>query len=146
MKMKCTRSSFRNVKSLELRCSLDDYKQVVGILEIFPQLERLVIQKMKKDTLKDDTESLKFAAILPHDQYFLLRLRTIEVTWSEGYGIFPLIEILLKYASKLEKIVFQLYTIKSPAPSNSLSLVSQKLKGMQRSSTNCTINLTQLSL
>ena len=145
MKMKCTRSSFRNVKSLELRCSLDDYKQVVGILEIFPQLERLVIQKMKKDTLKDDTESLKFAAILPHDQSFLLRLRTIEVTWSEGYGIFPLIEILLKYASKLEKFVFQIKEIKLPAPSDSLLLVSQKLLRMRRSSSNCTVDLTILS-
>ncbi|KAG6409948.1 hypothetical protein SASPL_127992 [Salvia splendens] len=144
MKMKCTRSAFPNVKSLELRCSLDDYEQVVGILEIFPQLERLVIKNMKKGTLKDDTEPLKFEAILPHES-FLLRLRTIEVTWSEGYGIFPLIEILLKYASKLEKFVFQINEIKSPAPSDSLLLVSQKLLRMRRSSSNCTIDLTILS-
>ncbi|XP_047964685.1 putative F-box protein At1g49610 [Salvia hispanica] len=145
LKMNFRHSAFPNVKSLELRCCLDDCKQAVGVLAMFPQLETLVIRGKKEDGLQDDTEPLKFEANIPES--FLLRLRTIEVTWSDqGYDIFPLIEILLKYASKLEKIVFQLYTIKSPAPSNSLSLVSQKLKGMQRSSTNCTINLTQLSL
>ncbi|XP_041997573.1 uncharacterized protein LOC121747570 isoform X2 [Salvia splendens] len=47
MKMKCTRSAFPNVKSLELKCC---YKQVVVTLEIFPQLERLVIENTSKMT------------------------------------------------------------------------------------------------
>ncbi|XP_047967353.1 F-box protein At5g03100-like isoform X5 [Salvia hispanica] len=144
LKMNCVHSAFLNVKSLELRCCFDDYKQVVGVLAMFPRLEKLIIRDKKEEGLQDDTEPLKFEANIPES--FLLQLRTIEVTWSERYDIFPLIEILLKYASKLEKIVFQLYEIKSPAPSNSLSLVSQKLKGMQRSSTNCTINITQLRI
>ncbi|KAL1552972.1 putative F-box protein [Salvia divinorum] len=143
MKTKCAHSAFPNVKSLDLRCCFNNCTQVVGILEIFPQLERLVIRNMIEDARQDDTESLKFEANLPES--FLLRLRTIEVTWSESYGIFPLIEILLKYASKLEKIVFQLNEFKSPAPSNSLLLVSQRLLRMRRSSSNCTIDLTILS-
>ncbi|KAL1552969.1 putative F-box/FBD/LRR-repeat proteinisoform X1 [Salvia divinorum] len=144
MKMKCAYSAFPNVKSLELRCCVDDYKQVLGILEMFPQLERLKISDKKVVGHQGDTESVKFEANPPES--FLLRLRKIEVTWSEGYTIFPLIEILLKYASKLEKIVFQLNEIKSPATSDSLFLVSQKLLEMRRSSTNCTINLTKLRL
>ncbi|KAL1552973.1 putative F-box protein [Salvia divinorum] len=144
MKMDGAHPAFPNVKSLELRCSLDDYKQVVGVLEMFPQLERLVIGHKKGHGRQDDTESLMFEANLPES--FLLRLRTIEVTLSEGYDIFPLIEILFKYASKLEKIVFQLNEIKSPAPPNSLFLVSQKLLRMRRSSSNCLIDLTKIHL
>ncbi|XP_047969327.1 F-box/FBD/LRR-repeat protein At1g13570-like isoform X2 [Salvia hispanica] len=112
-------------------------------LEMFPQLNRLVIEDEKGNSHQDDTESLKFEANLPES--FLLRLRTVEVTWSEGYGVFPLIEILLKYASKLEKIVFQLNEIKSPATSDSLFYVSEKLLRMRRSSSsNCKIVLTKL--
>lgn len=143
MKTKCAHSAFLNVKSLKLRCCLYDYKQVIGALEMFPQLNRLVIEDEKGNSHQDDTESLKFEANLPES--FLLRLRTVEVTWSEGYGVFPLIEILLKYASKLEKIVFQLNEIKSPATSDSLFYVSEKLLRMRRSSSsNCKIVLTKL--
>ncbi|KAL1552971.1 putative F-box protein [Salvia divinorum] len=145
MKMKCSRSAFPNVKYLELRCGLHAYKKVVGVLEMFPRLNRLVIRDRKEDGHQDDPESVKFEASLPHES-FLLRLRTIDVTWSEGPGVFPLIEALLKHASKLEEIVFQLNEIKLPAPSDSLFLVSQKLLGMRRSSTNCTINLTKSRL
>ncbi|KAG6409947.1 hypothetical protein SASPL_127991 [Salvia splendens] len=143
LKMKCANSAFQNVKSLELTCCLYDCKQVVGILEIFPQLERLVIDEIEEAWLLDDTESLKFEENIPES--FLLRLRTTEVSyWYEGYGIFPLTEIMLKYASKLEKFVFYLNETESPAASDSLFLVSQKLLGMWRSSTNCTFNLTKL--
>ncbi|XP_057771499.1 F-box/LRR-repeat protein 25-like [Salvia miltiorrhiza] len=132
-------SSFPNVKSLQLTCCSYDYKHVVGVLEIFPKLERLVLQYQKEDGHQDHIESLN----LPES--FVLQLRTVEVTWAEGDDVFPLIEIILKYASKLEKIVFRLIETKSPSPpSNSLFSLSQKLLGMRRSSTNCTIDLTML--
>ncbi|XP_057773716.1 F-box/LRR-repeat protein At3g26922-like [Salvia miltiorrhiza] len=150
-------SSFPNVKSLELRCCSYDYKRVVGVLELFPKLERLVLQYQKEDGHQDHIESLN----LPES--FVLQLRTVDVTWAEGDDVFPLIEIILKYASKLEKIVFRLIETKSPSPpsdslfvfrlietkspsppSDSLFLLSQKLLGMRRSSANCTIDLTKL--
>ncbi|XP_057771454.1 F-box/LRR-repeat protein At3g03360-like [Salvia miltiorrhiza] len=143
MKMKHMHSSFPNIKSLDLRCCLYDYKQIVGILEIFPQLERLVLKynkvdrrRVTNDQVTSDKESLKFEVNNPES--FLLKLRTVEVTWAEGDGVFSLIEILLKYATKLEKIGFQV-EIKSP---NSLLSVSQKLLRMRGFSINCTIDLT----
>ena len=54
MKMKCAHSAFPNVKSLELRCCLHYYKQVVGVLEMFSQLEILVMKNKKEDGHQDD--------------------------------------------------------------------------------------------
>ncbi|XP_057773715.1 F-box/LRR-repeat protein At3g03360-like [Salvia miltiorrhiza] len=52
-------SSFPNVKSLELRCCSYDYKHVVGVLQIFPKLERLVLKYHKGDGHhQDQRESL----------------------------------------------------------------------------------------
>ncbi|XP_047967350.1 putative F-box protein At1g49610 isoform X2 [Salvia hispanica] len=80
LKMNCVHSAFLNVKSLELRCCFDDYKQVVGVLAMFPRLEKLIIRDKKEEGLQDDTEPLKFEANIPES--FLLQLRTIEVITS----------------------------------------------------------------
>ncbi|XP_057773289.1 putative F-box protein At1g49610 [Salvia miltiorrhiza] len=138
LKRKCMHSSFPNVKSLELSCCFNDYEQIVNHLEIFPQLERLVLEGVRRDDYKDK-ESLKFEANLPNS--FLMQLRTIEVTWFNGYSMFPLIEILLKYASKLERMVFRVEkSIFAPSPLSSLLLASQTLLRMSRSSPNCKID------
>ncbi|KAG6412535.1 hypothetical protein SASPL_125215 [Salvia splendens] len=111
---------------------------------VLPYYADQVFEPIESNSSKRSTCRKRHVIRLLH-QVLLLRLRTIEVTWSEGYSIFPLIEILLKYASKLEKFVFQIKEIKSPAPSDSLLSVSQKLLRMRRSSSNCTVDLTILS-
>ncbi|KAH6808737.1 hypothetical protein C2S51_026520 [Perilla frutescens var. frutescens] len=138
MKKKCWLSPLLSVKYLKLmiNASFDEHRQIVGLLEIFPNLKTLVVQHQNvvianySYQIRRARESLEFETKLPIS--FPLQLRTIEVTWAEGgNSIFPLIEIVLKHASKLEKMVFR---VKGTIPSNSLFLASQKLQRMTRSS------------
>ncbi|XP_057773292.1 uncharacterized protein LOC130992604 isoform X2 [Salvia miltiorrhiza] len=139
LKRKFMHSSYPNVKSLELSCCFKDYEQIVNHLESFPQLERLVLDGVTRIYSKDDQQSLKFEANFPNS--FLMQLRTVEVIWNYGYIMFPLIEILLKYARKLERMVFRVEESEFLPSSNSLLLLaSQKLLRMSRSSPSCKID------
>ncbi|KAH6808738.1 hypothetical protein C2S51_026521 [Perilla frutescens var. frutescens] len=138
MKKKCCLSPLLNVKFLKLmiNASFDEHRQIVGLLEFFPNLKTLVVQHQNvvianySYQVRRARESLEFETNLPIS--FPLQLRTIEVTWAEGgNSIFPFIENVLKHASKLEKMVFR---VKGTIPSNSLYLASQKLQRMTRSS------------
>ncbi|XP_057771500.1 F-box protein At5g03100-like [Salvia miltiorrhiza] len=137
---RCMNSSSPNVKSLQLGFYFEE-SYFAGIIEIFPLLKKLVIKFTKKDRHDDyreylgfDSENyLEFEANLPKP--FLLQLRIVEVTWIEGAVIFPFLEFLLKYASKLERIVFRVKGFTSPShPSKLLLLASQKLLRMPKSS------------
>lgn len=138
MKRRCIGSSFPNVKSLTIQNRFNDYEQFLGLLEIFPQLKRLVLQDNEHYHSQSDAGShLKFKPNNPKSS-FLLQLRTVSITWSEGDTIFPFIEFLLKYASKLEEIVFRVEETSS-STLNPLALASQKLLIMPRFSQNCKI-------
>ncbi|XP_057771471.1 F-box/LRR-repeat protein At3g26922-like isoform X8 [Salvia miltiorrhiza] len=137
---RCMNSSYPNVKSLELRYCFSDYKLLVGLLESFPQLKKLVIvcsggygTHENRESLNFDAKSyLKFEAYPPKS---FLQLRTVVVTWDEDDDVFPFLEYLLKYAINLEKMVVNVKGIMPPQlPSKSLFLASQKLLRMPRSS------------
>ncbi|XP_057771472.1 F-box/LRR-repeat protein At3g26922-like [Salvia miltiorrhiza] len=137
MTKRCMNSSFPNVKSLQLGFCFND-KLLVGLLESFPQLKKLVLKcrvgiHENQESLNFDAKSsLKFEAYPPKS---FLQLRTVEVNWFEDDNIFPFLEFLLKYASNLEKLVFRVEGIMpSQPPSKSLFLASQKLLRMPRSS------------
>ncbi|KAH6769737.1 hypothetical protein C2S52_014540 [Perilla frutescens var. hirtella] len=142
-------SPFPNVKFLTLYAICVEYGQIFGLLEIFPKLKMLVLQDESKarpytypKSLKFDAKSsLKFEANLPKS--FLQQLRAVEITLAESdNSIFPFIEILLKHASNLEKMVICVIRVDRMMPSSdSLILASHKLLGIQRSSPNCRISL-----
>ncbi|XP_057771461.1 F-box/FBD/LRR-repeat protein At5g56420-like [Salvia miltiorrhiza] len=130
-----TYSSYPNVKSLLLRFH---YFKFVSMIEISPPLKKLVIEVRERCMFSDLQNSLgvdreiylELKKNIP--MCFVLQLRTIEVTFFEGLEadiVFPLLEFLLKNASKLEKIVFRV-----KGPLNSLLRASQKLMKMPRSS------------
>lgn len=140
MNKKCLLSPLSKVKFLKFSASFSKHEQIAGLLQIFPKLKRLVIEDKiegdlvyedeNEDDYQDDRDSLEFEANFPNS--FLLHLKTVEVTWVKGdRSIFLFIEILLKYASKLEKMVFRM-------PSSRLFyspfMASQKLLRMPRSS------------
>lgn len=142
--------SFLNVKFLKLHAFCEEYEQIVNLLEIFPKLNMLVLQNENENehlvalhnSLKFDAEScLEFEANIPKS--FLRQLRTFEITWKEDdNSIFPFIEIVLKYASKLEKMVMRVIRAKEIMPSSdSLFLASKKLLGMPRCSPNCRVSV-----
>lgn len=101
-------SSFPNVRFLQIGERLNAYEKLVHLLQIFPQLERLVLRYKGEDEFHEKPEQLnfdvKFESNLPES--FLFQLRAVKVIWLEGDNIFPFIELLLKYATKLEKMVF----------------------------------------
>ncbi|XP_057771484.1 uncharacterized protein LOC130991342 isoform X5 [Salvia miltiorrhiza] len=138
---RCVNSSSPNVKSLQLKFHFIKQRCFVGMIEIFPLLKKLVVKvraddrgHYNRDALNVDPESyLEIEANLPKS--FVLQLRSVEVTWIEGDTIFSLLEFLLKFASKLEKMVFRVKRTLPPAhPSNSLRVASQRLLRMPRSS------------
>lgn len=121
---------FPKVERLKLNTCIEECKQIVQLLEIFPQLKTLVLQHKKAKKHFHCKESFEFEANLPNS--FLQELRIITITCAEVEdSIFPLIEILLKHASKLEKMVFRVK--ETPSPSNSSFL---KMIKMTRSSPN----------
>ncbi|XP_057771466.1 putative F-box protein At1g49610 isoform X3 [Salvia miltiorrhiza] len=138
---RCMNSSFPNVKSLQLGFCFN-YKLLVGLLESFPQLKKLVLNCIVGFWMHENQESLNFDAksSLKFEAYppeSFLQLRTVEVIWDEDEDdeVFPFLEFLLKYASNLEKMVFRVRGIMPPkCPSKSLFRASQKLLRMPRSS------------
>lgn len=138
MKNRSVHTSFPNVKLLKIGCCHEKYARLVGLLQIFLHLKRIVLQDEIEDFYQDDEEPLEFkvSSYLNLPKSFLLQLRTIDVTLDNKGGIFPFIEILLKYASKLENMVFRVGKSK---PSSLLS-AAQKLLRMPRSSCICTID------
>ena len=83
----------------------------------------------------DAKNSLECSTNVPRS-YYLLHLRRVEITWIvHDYSMFPFIKILLKYASKLEKMVFRVFRGSSlSVPPESLFLAAQKLLTMPRTS------------
>ncbi|KAH6756218.1 hypothetical protein C2S52_014545 [Perilla frutescens var. hirtella] len=134
MKKKDLLSPFPNVKFLHLNVCFEEHDKIMDLLQIFPELNRLVLQDEMEagELLNFDAESkVKFETNLPKS--FLLQLRRVEFTWSGGdNSIFPLIEIVLKYASKLEKMVFR---VKKIVPSNLLVLAQKLLRMLKYSPT-----------
>lgn len=123
-----------------LKGSFEEYEEMVHLLEIFPELEMLVLKQEKaiNKQVGNAKASLKFEAKLPDS--FLQRLWSISIDWTEGEGsVFPLIQMLLKHANKLEKMVV---TVKETADSsNSLTLALQKILKMPKSSPTAVIIL-----
>lgn len=140
MKVRCIGSTFPNVKSLEIGRYYDNHGELVGFLDIFPQLKRLVLQDDRTLHYLVDWDELLCKVYFP--KCLLPQLRTIKVTWHDGDIIFSAIEILLKYASKIENMVFRVDR-KGRGGANSLILASNKLLKMPRSSANCTIDILQ---
>ncbi|KAL6568244.1 hypothetical protein OROHE_003928 [Orobanche hederae] len=122
---------FKSVVFLSLDGFFEDHENIVGLLEIFPKLKTLVIlEKYKLLDLKSEKNSKPNPS-----ESFLVELRRVEVTWNMcDFSLFPLIEILLKYASKLEKMLFR---VKRTVPPSELLVTSQtKLLRMPRLSPN----------
>ncbi|KAH6808733.1 hypothetical protein C2S51_026516 [Perilla frutescens var. frutescens] len=140
---------FSNIKFLKLNASRVDYEVLVGGLVMFPELKMLVLQDEMVvhhlnylESVKFDAySSLKFEEYLPTS--FLRQLRTVEITWDkDDDSIFPFLEIVLKYARKLEKMVIRVIREEGMMPpSDSLFMASQKLLGMPRSSPNCRVSV-----
>lgn len=96
-----------NVKILKLKGCLEEYEQILGLLETFPNLTRLILEALLdlQPVRADDAES--FSDLEYRTSSFLSQLRTVKVSWLKGDTTFyPLMELVLKYASKLEKVVF----------------------------------------
>lgn len=143
MKEKHKLSPFPNANYLEHRVSKSQvYEQIVGVLEIFPNLKNLVVETTCKSTPPLWKEGWPMFERNFSDS-FLLQLRTVHVSWTkDDDSIFPLIQILLKHASKLEKLVFRENRSKPPrTPWKSLYMASEKLLKMQRSSPNAELIL-----
>lgn len=130
-----TLSPFPNVKLLKLNSSFEEYEEIVHLLEIFPGLESLVLQQEKANNTEIDNgkaSPLKFEENILCSSC-LQELRKITIPWDTSENtIFPLIGVLLKYASKLEKMVFRIKQSLSSTYS-SLLLVA-KVQSMPRSS------------
>lgn len=125
-------SSFLNAKYLEIKVCSQEYEQIVDILEKFPRLSHLVLDLTLRDE-ESESSCLNFERNPP--EFFLLQLRTVDVTWTMGAkSVFALIQILLRYASKLEKMVLREKRVESHKSWKSLVITAQKLLRMRRSS------------
>ncbi|KAL6568243.1 hypothetical protein OROHE_003927 [Orobanche hederae] len=120
-----------SVVFLSLYGSFEEHIYTVGLLEILPKLKKLVIVDHESKYVDPNRKSFKPNSSKP----FLVELRTVDITWNtRDFSIFPLIEIMLRCASKLEKMVFR---VKRTVPPSELILTSQtKLLRMPRSSPN----------
>lgn len=111
MKNVYTLSPFPNVKLLKMYSSFEEYEEIVHLLEIFPGMETLVLQQEKANNKEIDNgkaSPLKFEENILSSSC-LQELRRIMITCDQSENlIFPLIGLLLKYASKLEKMVFRI--------------------------------------
>lgn len=111
MKNKHLLPTLSNVNCLELKiCCVVEYEEIVDGLEIFPQLRTLAIEtepNLYCPTRAEEAENnLDSETNIPKP--FLLQLRTVDATWTKGdTSLFPLIEYVLKHASRLEKMVFR---------------------------------------
>ncbi|KAH6756224.1 hypothetical protein C2S53_004323 [Perilla frutescens var. hirtella] len=127
LQMKKYREIPYNAKFLKLIYASAPNK-ILGVLEMFPRLTMLVIEcdplKMTLPPSKELDTRKRFGLL----QY----LKTIEITWPMyDPSIYHVVEILLRNARMLEKMVFCPLTISSP---ESMSLVEEKVRSMPRSS------------
>ncbi|KAL6533145.1 hypothetical protein OROMI_027257 [Orobanche minor] len=126
-------SPFLNVNFLKLEYCCEDCNEILHFLGIFPKLERLVLEEKDSSKCK---ELAKLEANRP--DCFLQELKIVVIRWGacgeeEAY-MFPFIEILLKYACKLEKMVFRVKD--TTPPLKDLVWAFKKLLRMPRSSPN----------
>ncbi|XP_057789326.1 F-box/LRR-repeat protein At3g26922-like isoform X1 [Salvia miltiorrhiza] len=122
---------------LRLVVSPKEYKHIVVVLELFPNLRNLYIDTIYKNCVAEHAESLfEFDHNLP--DWFLQLLVRVDVIGDDS--IFPLIQILLKYATNLVVMDFTLEKGKqSGIPCKSLFMVSLKLLEMEISSPNANL-------
>lgn len=124
---------FPHVGYLGLNVCSREYKQIVVILEMFPDMRKLVLDTTYKSVPKHIEGSIKFDTGLSY--LFLRRLERVDVTWNKGDdSIFPLIQFLLKKGRNLEKMVFRERRTGSRTSWKSLFMAVQKLVRMPRSS------------
>lgn len=128
-------SPFPNVKTLKLYGRFEEHEKIVNLLEIFPELKKLVLRNTtaRKVYYRDYARgSSMFETSFPSS--ILQELRSIVITSAEGKdsSVFPLIEILLKYANKLEKMVCRFNETAEPSD----CLLLQQVMRMPRSSPN----------
>ncbi|KAH6816617.1 hypothetical protein C2S51_021437 [Perilla frutescens var. frutescens] len=136
MKDKYSFSPLSNVKLLRCqRGGLTEPNEIVGVLEIFPKLKRLVIDEIRVpypcclwnqdigQPLKSGTDVIKT---------FLMQLRTAEISWSNGPSVLRFVEFFLKHATLVEKIVIQ-KRASMKAESEDMFLTAEKLLELQRS-------------
>ncbi|KAH6811489.1 hypothetical protein C2S51_025251 [Perilla frutescens var. frutescens] len=108
MKEKYLLSPLSSFKFLTINKSVVEYEQIAGLLEIFPELKTIVLQPENhfytRIRANHATSFEQVERNLPKS--FLQQLRRVEVTWvdEDDKSIFPFVEILLKYASKLQKM------------------------------------------
>lgn len=96
-----------NVKILKLKGCLEEYEQILDLLEKFPKVTRLILEAEQdlQPVRGDDAES--FLDLEFQSSSFLAQLRTVKVSWIKGdTSFYPLAELVLKYAWQLEKVVF----------------------------------------
>lgn len=104
MKCKNMLPPFPDVVELCLASCFDEYEHIACLLGVFPKLDRLFLQTEKRCKRKWHG---KYEAHLPNS--FLNELRTIMITWDEGEdSVFPLLEILMKHARGLERMVLRI--------------------------------------
>lgn len=138
-------SRMLDVKLLRFSCGPIDTTDICGLLEIFPKLERLIID-WKLDASK--------AMLLEHQlsQYYfgqpfkfdgedlaskvkplLMQLKTVEISWYfYEASIFQFIEFVLKHATMIEKIVIRKRGNKV-IESEDMFVAAQKVVTLQRS-------------
>lgn len=135
MKGKGKVPSLPNAKFLRLKNWSQECIQVLGAIEICPNLRDLVLETTYHSPgIKDRGSWVKFER-KKFPKLFLHQVRTVDVTWRKGDdSVFPLIQILLKYAKNLEKMVFRMKKTEPYTPWKSKVMISQKLLRMQRSS------------
>lgn len=147
------------MKSLQIGYCLNDYEQLVVLLDSFPQLNTLLLQPRIDDERHDEGGPLEFDLKNTRPKSFLRQLRTVEVTWAAGDNIFPFMEIVLKCAIKLENVIFRVKELAPPSPPSSpsymsspspsspspLVVASRKLLKMPRTSPKCTIDICEQS-
>ncbi|KAI3469407.1 hypothetical protein Pfo_026070 [Paulownia fortunei] len=148
-------SPLLDVKFLKLYPKDSEVEEIVDLLEIVPKLEMLVLEQMHHHWIMSEDRHIGSPVVLEFNaenplksktnfpKSFLLHLRTVEITWSVyDTSIFPFIELLLKHASMLEKMVIRVRRIMSLAP-ESLFLAAQKLMRMPRSSPTAEVILSK---
>lgn len=127
--------SLPNAKFLKLINWTRECIQVLGAIEICPNLRDLVLETEYRSAKIGDGGSWDKFERKKFPKPFLHQLRTVDVTWRKGDdSIFPLIQIFLKYAKNLEKMVFRMKKTEPYTSWKYKVMVSQKLLRMQRSS------------
>ncbi|KAH6816623.1 hypothetical protein C2S51_021443 [Perilla frutescens var. frutescens] len=107
MKGKYSFSPFSNVKLLRVTCDLIKSNQIVGLLEIFPQLKMLdICQRRTIHSAMNPGEP--FNSEVDTIKSLMMQLRIVEIGWYKyEKSIFEFIEFFLEHATMIEKMLIQ---------------------------------------